>query len=334
MRLLVNIVGQLRTWEYSHQDLGHFIGEVVAKLRMAGTDQPVFSSDAKVDILVSYWDISYQIYPDYHTVDFIRAENASTVSGGVSYLRSLPFVENVFLHNESYQQAESLFQSLRFTLPEEHHFPSYLLFKAGLQKRRIEVEGNKTYDLVLFLRPDVLYVTRNSLSGLPSLPLDGDVYCLTKLLPLEIHGLALPVFTDLIFLMTGATYNRFTKEIVYYYENYLCGRDFTSVQHEKNFFFGDRNLIARDQRNSLCVDTVIVRPTLDAHLWRAQTAEERYQYLRELENSWTETKNENLQKQFEHHRTFAAHAWSGRDRSAGVATSELSEKSYRTCDFL
>lgn len=297
MKLLVNIVGQLRTWEHNYQDLGRFVGEVLTQLRVFGTDQPIFSAEVKADILVSHWDISYQIYPDYHAVDFIRAEDASTISRGVSYLRSLPFVGDVFLHSESYLQAEALFESLGFHLPEEHHFPSYLLFKAGLHKRKIEADHFRAYDLVLFLRPDVFYSTKNSVWRLPALPLAGDVYCHTRLLPLVIHGLPLPVFTDLIFLMCGETYNRFTKEVVYYYENYLRGRDFTSVHHEKSFFFGDRNLVARDLRNSLCTETVIVRPTLDQHAWQSQSSEERHLYLRELEALWTETKNENLRVQ-------------------------------------
>lgn len=284
MRTLIIIKGQLRTWNINKLLLKSYIENVVNRTSLRHSEKKLFHGH-KIDILVSYWDVSYQLYPSPFSISYLERENLD-VKEVTSFFKGMDFVENIYFDRQSFLEADKFFKEKDFELEEEYHLQSYLTYKTGLYKRKIEADNAIIYDLILELRPDAYYEYETA-SKILKMPLFGEILSLHGNVVSDIHGMVSAMTEDLIFFMTGQTYNIFTKEIIFHYLNYSKKKFYSTAHVEKNLFYMENNFQVNDMSNGLCSLAFILRPTADSsHLNSLADNIERTAYVRKVDNDW------------------------------------------------
>lgn len=296
MTVLVIIKGQLRTWDLNYKYIAQFIDVAMNKLNLSTYPAEGSLPPVRADILLSCWDLSYQVYPDCYSANFLTKEK-EIFTDEINEFKKSPLINEFYVHQENYLEASELFSNLKFELPEDYHFSCYLTYKTGLEKRRLEALNNKPYDLILEIRPDVYYSPTYSNVLLPKIPLFGEILSFDGAVLHTISGLLSTSINDLIFLMTGKTYDIFSKEIIFHYDHFIKKFGFTTVHFEKNLFLNKKNLIVQNLRHSLCHNPIIVRPTDSPSVITDEPNNEiqRSLRLKIRDEEWMQEKEKNLQ---------------------------------------
>lgn len=284
MKTLIILKGQLRTWHEGKSLLKSYINELVKTLKLQNADQMFFPTK-KVDILVSCWDISYQLYPNHNQISYLYRE-LSDASKFREDFADCDAVDQVYFNKLNYLKVVDMFEKAGFWLDEEYHLQCYLTYQTGLTKRRIEAETKSDYDIVIELRPDVFYEYETSPKILRR-PNFGEILALHGNNVLEIHGIMSPMCQDLMFCVTGKTYNIFSKEILFHYRNKLQKKPYTTAHVEKNLFYMKNNFQVNGMNHGLASMAIIIRPTIDWNkLNQMKDYIQKVSYIRQVDDSW------------------------------------------------
>lgn len=292
MNVLVIIKGQLRTWNLNKEHIQNFISSIKSNSYETSTDKKIFV-DSQFDILFSYWDISYQLYPNYFDLCYVEKTKQEDFNDFEDFVKN-KLSANLFYSELSTIQAISNLEKLNFELEEEYHLQCYLTYKTGLMKRKIELNTHKKYDYIIEIRPDTYYFYEEA-SYKIRFPKFGEILSLKGNLLTEIHGISSPATSDLIFFMSGKTYDIFTKEIFFHYETVKKNIDYSTAHFEKNIFFNANNLLINSLNNSFCSDATILRPIVDSEELKNHKAEaDKNMYIKKFDIQWRNTKEEYL----------------------------------------
>ena len=284
MRMLVVIKGQLRTWDLNQKHLKTFIESFVENLTYINSDKK-FLENGKVDVLLSCWDVSYQIYPYPFSISDLKKES-SNLETEIQSLKTSSAIANVFVFQQKFLNAHKIFSKLNFELDDEYHHQCYLTYKTGFVKRQIEVQNNFTYDYVLEIRPDVYYEPLAA-SYKIKVPKFGEILSPTGNSIIDLDGMVSPSTIDLIFFMTGNTYNIFCKEIVFHYKNFSKKRFFSVSHIEKNLFYMANNFQINDLGFAFCSMFSILRPNVDPEVLRsADGGLIRFHHINQVDLEW------------------------------------------------
>ena len=290
MNTLIIVKGQLRTWSYNKLNIRKFINDVVVNTKKLDSKENFFETQ-KVDLLISCWDLSYQLYPDHSSISYLTKEKTD-FTADIEYFKSLKIINNVYINQINYLETHEYFKNINFELEEEYHLQCYLTYKTGLKKRIIELENNLKYDVILEIRPDVYYdfMVANKQVKVPGF---GEILTLHGNYIIDFMGMSSPVARDLIFYMNSDTYNIFSNEIIFHYNNFIKNKFYTTAHIEKNKFFEKNNFQVNDLMNAFCSEATIVRPNLNYELLENVKSEiEIIQHLRFKDNEWMLFKNQ------------------------------------------
>lgn len=294
MKSLIIIKGQLRTWDYNKENIRDFIESVVKNTYLINNDEEFFTNQ-KVDVLLSCWDISYQLYPDPNEISYLQKEK-NNFTEDIEFLNKSEVIDKVYIAQHSMFQAREFFQNLNFELEEEYHLQCYLTYKTSLYKRQLEHQNNSEYDFVLEIRPDVFYENKFANKKI-KFPGFGEILSLNGNFTMNFFGIISAVAGDLIFCMNGKTHNIYSKELLFHYNRFLNNTYYSNAHVEKNLFFSANNLQVNDLRHAFCNAATVVRPNIDlVKLKSSNSKQDTVDHINYCDQQWRQTKEETILK--------------------------------------